>query len=144
MPSIDSQLAEPKPRHHRFQYGLRSLLLVTIGVALVLPLALSSELMMMGVPFLACSIIGALLGSRQLRRMVLYSALGGVVGGWLGEALTIVYRADLREYSENVARHGRLYFYLMLFNILIFFFQGAMVGPVVWLVQVIRAKFKAK
>jgi hypothetical protein len=77
-----------------YQFTVRGLLLVMTGAALILRVALASETMTIGVPFLACSILGAVLGRRQFPRMVLYSALGGLVGGGRNRSLAATSASD--------------------------------------------------
>ena len=126
------------------QFTLRSLLLVMTGAALILPVALSSDTMTIGVLFLACSILGAVLGSRQFPRMVLYSALGGLVGGWLGIAMHIAYWTGSCEFWEEVVAKGRWFVFISTISSILFFSQGAVLGWVVWVVQVILAKANAR
>ncbi len=132
------------PASNSYQFTVRGLLLVMTGAALILRVALSSETVTIGVAFLACSTLGAVLGNRQFRRMVLYSALGGLVGFWLGIAVHIAYWNDVSEFWRELVTKRRWFVFISAVNSILVFFHGAVLGWVVWAVQVILAKANAR
>jgi hypothetical protein len=129
-------------------FGLPGLLLLTLGIALAVPIALvEPRCVMWGVPFFACSVAGALYGQGPCRTMLLYGGIGGTVGFWIGVPLIALHNVhySLSRLAELTSRGiDSLAVAVAVANSIGNFVMGATVAAAVWGVQRTRAQVKAK
>jgi hypothetical protein len=148
MSNSHAQLQEERRPWHRV--SLRSAFLVMLGTALIVPFAQSDpESVTLAIPFLSCSMIGAMRGRGRFRRMLLLGGIGGTVGLWIGGLLCWSWSHVHMDFSRVAAAaawdlHDGLFVIILVLNSVAFFLFGAGVAAAIWCVQRIRAKVKSQ
>ena len=84
----DADNSTNRPQLRRYQFGLRSLLLVMATIALLTQVVIWNPDIVGGVvvfgPLVIGAVVGVLVGNRRLPRMLLYAGVGGGLGGAVG------------------------------------------------------------
>ena len=131
-----------------YQFSLLSLLLVMLGIALILPIAMLEPMCVIwGIPFFACSLAGAHCGQGHFRRMLALGGIGGTVGLWVGLPLILLHdhNYSFLHLAETLRRNwDAMLVARAVFDSIGNFLMGAIVAAAVWGVQRLRAKVKAR